>query len=120
MDCLLEVKEWMDANLLKLDNEKRELVLFVSRQLGQVTLDGLNVCDIIVRSQDFAKDLGGAVGFPDDDDQSNCKRVQNIYMICTAASKYHVNWKILIHYNLEVHSPFVCVQQIGFQQGTPM
>ncbi len=58
-DCLLEVREWMDANFLKLNNAKTELVLFGSRQhLGKVTLDGLNVCDIIVRSQDVAKDLG--------------------------------------------------------------
>ncbi len=49
----------MDASFLKLNNEKAELVLFGSRQqLGKVTLDGLNVCDIIVRSQDVAKDLG--------------------------------------------------------------
>ncbi len=55
-DCLLDVKEWMDANFLKLGNEKTELVLFGLReQLGTVTRDGLNVCDIIVRSQDVAK-----------------------------------------------------------------
>ncbi len=49
----------MDANFLKLNNEETELVLFGSRQqLGKVTLDGLNVCGVIVRSQDVAKDLG--------------------------------------------------------------
>ena len=58
-DCLLEVMEWMDANFLKPNNEKTELVLFGSRQQpGKVALNGLNVCDIIVRSQDVAKDIG--------------------------------------------------------------
>ena len=47
----------MDVNFLKL-NEKTEVVLFGSRQqLYKITLDVLNMCDIIVRSQDVAKDL---------------------------------------------------------------
>ncbi len=65
------------------------------QQLGKVTLHGLNVCDIIVRLQDVAKDLGSTLGFPDDDDQSNCKRVQDIHII---SLKYHENWEIFTHY----------------------
>ena len=30
--CLLEDREWMDANFLKLNNEKTEVVFFGSRQ----------------------------------------------------------------------------------------
>ncbi len=71
----------MDANFLKLNNEKTEVVLFgLRRQLGKVTLDGLNMCDIIVRSQDVAtKRLCVTLGFPDDDDKSKCKRVPDTY-----------------------------------------
>ena len=49
-DCLLEVREWMDANFLNTNNEKTELVLFGSRQqLGNVTLDGLCVLSLLGR-----------------------------------------------------------------------
>ncbi len=63
IDCLLDAGEWMDTNYLKLNNEKTEVVLFVLRQqLSNVTPYVLNVC------VDFAKDLGGTLGFPEDDD----------------------------------------------------
>ncbi len=39
-ECLLEVREWMDANFFKLNNEKTEVVLFGSRQLSKVTVGG--------------------------------------------------------------------------------
>ncbi len=72
-DRLLEVREWMDANFFKLNDEKTEVALFGSRQQqGKVTLNGLNMCDVIVRLQDVAiKGPFGSLGFPDGNDQSN-------------------------------------------------
>ncbi len=79
----------MDANFLKLNNEKTEVhvVLFGSRQqLSKVILDCLNVCDIIVRSQDVAKDLGvlwdSQMAMIN---QMHCKRVQDIYTASSAS-----------------------------------
>ncbi len=58
-DCLLRVRECMDVNYLKLNNDKIHVFLLGSRQqLNKVTLNGLNVCDIFVRAQYVSKDLG--------------------------------------------------------------
>ncbi len=68
-DCLPEVWEWMDTNLLKPpNNEKTEVIQFELRHLNKVTLHRLNVCGIIVRVQDVAKDRGVTLVSPDDDD----------------------------------------------------
>ena len=103
-DCLLEVSEWMDANVLKLNNEETELVLFGSRQqLGKVTLNGLNMCDIIVRSQDVAKDLGVLWDFQ----MTMISQIANVCKTCTLNLRNIMKiTKIRIHYSVEVHSPF--------------
>ena len=56
-------EEWVD---LKINNDKTEVIKFVStQQPSKITLDGFNVCDI-VRAQDVAKNLGGTLEFPND------------------------------------------------------
>ena len=57
--CLLEVKEWMISNKLKMNDSKTEFLIIGSRQqLEKVTFDRINVGDCVVKSLESVRDLG--------------------------------------------------------------
>ncbi len=57
--CLLDVKQWMLANKLKMNDAKTEFIIVGSRQqLDKIQFDSIKVGDSVVKSVQSVKDLG--------------------------------------------------------------
>ncbi len=57
--CLDDVKQWMLANKLKMNDGKTEfLIIGSSQQLEKVEFDSIRVCDSVVKCVDSVRDLG--------------------------------------------------------------
>ena len=60
--CLLDVKSWMLANKLKMNDGKTEFIIIGSRQqLNKIKFDSIKVGDSIVKCVESVRDLGAYI-----------------------------------------------------------
>ena len=58
-NCMINIKEWMDANRLKMNSTKTELILFGSaKQLQKCITNSINVSGDVVKKSSEIKYLG--------------------------------------------------------------
>ena len=57
--CVSEIREWMNQNMLKLNNEKPELIVFTSKYIQDLYNDlSITIGDTVVDCSSQVKDLG--------------------------------------------------------------
>ena len=58
--CVSEIREWMNQNMLKLNDDKTELIVFTSKYKQDVYNDlSITIGDTVVDCSSQVKDLGG-------------------------------------------------------------
>ncbi len=61
-DCLSDVKQWMLANKLKMNDAKTEFIIIGSRQqLDKVDFNSIKVGNAVVKAVDSVRDLGAYI-----------------------------------------------------------
>ena len=57
--CCSEVRKWMMSNLLKLNDEKSEVIIFGTKsQLSQLNIDTIKVGDTLIKQKKSAGNIG--------------------------------------------------------------
>ncbi len=79
--CLLDVKQWMVHNKLKMNDSKTEFIIIGSQQqLNKIKFDSIKVGDTVVKAVDSVKDLGAYL-------DSTLSMGSHISAKCAAASR---------------------------------
>ena len=57
--CVSEIREWMNQNMLKLNDDKTKLIVFTSKYKQDLYKDlSITICDTVVGCSSQVKDLG--------------------------------------------------------------
>ena len=77
--CIAEIRQWMRAKFLKLNDDKTEIMLFGSfHQLKKVTIDSISIGEVSINLSSMVRNLGTLL-------DPNMSMVTHISSICSSA-----------------------------------
>ena len=81
-DCAVEISKWMNANRLKLNGDKTEVILIgTPRQLNKVEFSSINICGSEISTKPVVKNLGVFI----DSDLKMKSQVNHVVKVCYSA-----------------------------------
>ena len=114
-DCITDIKKWMLADKLKLNDDKTEFIIIGTRQqLAKVSVDSLCIGDEIIKPSSVVRNLGSWFDLQLKMDlhiNKCCKAAFSIYLISDVSENFSalILHKFLLTLSLRVDSTIVTV-----------